>query len=306
MAGLLFAQKVPGPAQIKVMRGQVEPRTQTVKASQKLQPFHRLRRQRAARFCCEITIGSRLRAANPAPNLVQLSKTEHIRPVHDHRVGGGNIQPRFHNRRGQQHVIFAVIELVHPIIQIARRQLAMGGDEGDLGHVGFQPILNLGQIGNPGHDPKALPTAVVFAQQRLAERHTIEFRDIGADRQTVDGGRRDDRQIAHPGQRKLQRARNGRGGQRQHMDVGPQLFQPLFVRHTKVLLFVDDQKAKVLKLHALRQKRMGADDDVHRPCPHHLPRQVGLFGTDKARQRSNRNREPPEAFGKAAVMLAGK
>ena len=182
----------------------------------------------------------------------------------------------------------------------------MGGDEGDLGHVGFQPILNLGQIGNPGHDPKALPTPVVFAQQRLAERHTIKFRDIGADRQTVDRGRRDDRQIAHPGQRKLQRARNGRRGQRQHMDVGAQFFQPLFVRHTKVLLFVDDQKAKVLELHALGQKRMGADDDIHRPCPHHLPRQVGLFGADKTRQRSNRNREPTEAFGKAAVMLAGQ
>ena len=182
----------------------------------------------------------------------------------------------------------------------------MGGDEGDLGHIGFQPILNLGQIGNPRHDPKALPTPVVFAQQRLTQRHTIEFRDIGADRQTIDRGRRDDRQIAHPGQRQLQCARNRRRGQRQHMDVGPQLFQPFLVRYTKVLLFVDDQKAKVLELHALRQKRMGADDDIHRPGPHHLPRQVGLFGADKTRQRSNRNRKPPEAFGKAAVMLAGQ
>ena len=78
------------------------------------------------------------------------------------------------------------------------------------------------------------------------------------------------------------------------------------MRHTKVLLFVDDQKAKILEPHALGQKRMGAHDDIHRPCPHHLTRQVGLFGADKTAERPNRNREPPEAFSKAAVMLAGK
>ena len=146
----------------------------------------------------------------------------------------------------------------------------------------------------------------MLAQQRLAQGYAVKFRDIGADCQTVDGGRRDDRQIAHAGQRKLQRARNGRRGQRQHMDVGPQLFQPFFVRHAKVLLFVDDQKAKVLKPDPLRQKRMGAHDDIHRPCPHHLTRQVGLFGADKTAERPDRNRKTPEAFSKAAVMLAGQ
>ena len=48
-----------------------------------------------------------------------------------------------------------------------------------------------------------------------------------------------------PGQRHLQRARDRRRGQRQHVDVGAQLLQPLLVLDAEVLLLVDDEQAEV-------------------------------------------------------------
>ena len=39
--------------------------------------------------------------------------------------------------------------------------------------------------------------------------------------------------------------------------------QAFFVRDAEALLFVDDQQAKIVKLHVLRQQAVRADDDVH-------------------------------------------
>ena len=51
-----------------------------------------------------------------------------------------------------------------------------------------------------------------------------------------------------PVRRHVQRARDGRGGQRQHVHLAAQLLEPLLVRHAEALLLVDDQQAQVLEL----------------------------------------------------------
>ena len=119
--------------------------------------------------------------------------------MNDHRVGRGNIQPRFHDGRRQKHVKLAVIESVHLVVELPRRHLAMGHDDRNLGHLIGQPVLDLGQIADAWDNKERLPAAIVFAQKRLAERHRVELADIGADRQTVDRRRADDREIAHTG-----------------------------------------------------------------------------------------------------------
>ena len=79
----------------------------------------------------------------------------------------------------------------------------MGDDIGRLRHMGFQEILDFWQIGDAGHDDEALPAPIAFPQERLAQGDGVELADIGADRQTVDRGRGDDRQVAHASQRQL-------------------------------------------------------------------------------------------------------
>ena len=87
----------------------------------------------------------------------------------------------------------------------------------------------------------------MFAQQSLADGDAVKFADIGADRQPVDRRRADDRQITHTGQRQLQRARNRRGRQGQHMHIAAQLLQALLVGDAEMLFLVDHEQAEVLK-----------------------------------------------------------
>ncbi len=62
--------------------------------------------------------------------------------------------------------------------------------------------------------------------------------------------------------RHLQRARDRRRGQRQHVDLRAQLLEPLLVGDAEALLLVDDEQAEVLEAHVARQQPVRADDDV--------------------------------------------
>ena len=129
----------------------------------------------------------------------------------------------------------------------------------------------VGQVLDARADIEALAAAILLAQQRLADGDGVERRDEGAHGQAIDRRRGDQAHVAHAGQRQLQGARDRRRGQRQHMDVGAQLLQPLLVGDAEMLLLVDDQQAEILELDALGQQRMRADDDVDRAVLRALP-----------------------------------
>ena len=53
------------------------------------------------------------------------------------------------------------------------------------------------------------------------------------------------RQVADPGQRQVERARDRRGRQRQHVDLAPELLEPLLGGDAEALLLVDHDQAEV-------------------------------------------------------------
>ena len=124
----------------------------------------------------------------------------------------------------------------------------------------------LADVLDPVVDEEHLPAARQLALDRLAQQIAIEAADEGADRQPIGGRRRDDRDLAQPPHRHLQRARDRRRGQRQHVDLGAQLLEPLLVGDAEALLLVDDQQAEVLEAHVARQQRGGCRRR-RRSCP---------------------------------------
>src|ERR1700722_8855178 len=60
----------------------------------------------------------------------------------------------------------------------------------------------------------------------------------------------------------MQCAGNGSGGHGENVDILAHFFQALFVSYAEALLFVDDEQAKILKLHIFREEAVSADDDV--------------------------------------------
>ena len=88
-----------------------------------------------------------------------------------------------------------------------------------------------------------LPAAFEFAQHRFAN-HAIAFSaDKGLDCQTALRRGGDDAHVAQTFECHTQRARNRRGSQCQHINLGAHGFHGLFVAHTKAVLFVDDEQA---------------------------------------------------------------
>ena len=83
-------------------------------------------------------------------------------------------------------------------------------------------------------------------------------------------GRRgpDDAQVPCAHQGKLQGPRDGGGREGQRVDIRFEGLQLVLDTHPKLLLFVDDQKAQVLELHAFAHNGMRADQDVHLPAFH--------------------------------------
>ena len=60
----------------------------------------------------------------------------------------------------------------------------------------------------------------------------------------------------------MQRARDRRRGQREHVDLEPQLAQQLLLRDAEALLLVDDHEPEVLRDHVAREHAVRADQDV--------------------------------------------
>ncbi len=92
---------------------------------------------------------------------------------------------------------------------------------------------------------------------RVTRRHDDRLR-----REPV--GRRglNQREIAHAEQRHVQRARNRRRREREHVDAGAQLFEPLFVHDAEALFFIDHEQAEIFEDDVFLQEPVRADDDV--------------------------------------------
>ena len=127
-----------------------------------------------------------------------------------------------------------------------------------------EELFDIGKVCYARCNEEALATTVVLAQQRLAQYHRIPRHDIGAHRQPVDRRGLNDRKLAQARHCHLQGSRDRRCGQRKHVNVGLERFQPLFVDDAEALLLIDDNQAKPLKRHALGKEGMRPHNDVDR------------------------------------------
>ncbi len=182
----------------------------------------------------------------------------------------------------------------------------MGGDRLDLGHVAVKPILDFRHIGDARHDDEALPAAMMLAQQCLAHHHVVPFHHIGAHREPVDRRGLDRGQLAQARHRHLQRARDRRGGQGEHVDIGAQRLELFLVHHAKALLLIDDNQPELLESDRFRQDRMGADDHVHCAIGKRFAGRLGFLFRHEPRQAAYPQRKSAKPLDKSRIVLASE
>ena len=206
-----------------------------------------------------------LRAApHPPAQLVELRQAKVVGTVDDDRVGVGDVQPILDDRRRHQHVDVAVGKTHHHIFQLALVHLPVTDRDDGLGHQALDAVRQGLDAVNAVCYDKDLALAVQFALDRLLHQHVVVLGQHGMDRLALFGRRVDRAHVANAAQAHVQRARDRRGAQRQHVHLGAQLLELLLLRHAKALLFVDDQQPQVLEFHILAEQAMRADHQVDR------------------------------------------
>ena len=126
VAGLFLAEQIAGAADVEIVRGKLEAGAERVERLQHLEPPLRLRRDLALRRQREQRIGAQLGAADAAAQLIELRQAEAVGAVHDQRIGGRNVEAGFDDGGRQQHVVFAVVEGGHDVVEHGRPASARG------------------------------------------------------------------------------------------------------------------------------------------------------------------------------------
>ena len=116
-----------------------------------------------------------------------------------------------------------------------------------------------------------------FAIDRVANDPLIVRRHDRFDRQAIGRRRLDRGHVFHAHQRKIKRARNRRGGKRQHVHELEELFEFLLVQNAEALLLIDDDQAEVLENDVAGNEPVRADDDIDAAFAQQLQHFV-LFG----------------------------
>ena len=232
--------------------------------------------------------------------------------VDEHRVGARDVEAPLDDRRADQHVELAVDEVDHHLLELAlrpsgRAPIAMRApSRRRVSAHALAPAR--GDVLAPGCGRRNLAAARrARARSPRAADRVVEAADERADREPVGRRRRDDRELAQPGHRHVQRARDRRRGQRQHVDLRAQLLEPLLVGDAEALLLVDDQQAEVLEPHVARQQAVGADDDVELALGqrgHRLAAARPCCGSATA--SPTRTGKSREALGERAEVLLGE
>ena len=303
LAALTFAQQLAGAAYLQIVGGQGEAGTQLAHGLYRFQALLGITGQRLLARHHQVGVSAMVRAADAAPQLMQLRQTQLVGAVDDHGVGAGHVDAGFDDGGGDQDVEALVVEIQHHLLQFALAHLPVGKAHPRLRHDaadGFGGLLDVLDLVVQVVD---LPAAPQFAQAGFLHQRTVPVRDEGADRQAQGRRRGDDRQVTQPGHAHVQGARNRCGGEGQQVHLGTQLFHALLVAHAKAVFLVDDHQTQLLEAHVVLQQAVGADHDIDVAAFQFTHQRVEFLASAQARSHADLDRPVREAVAEILVVL---
>ena len=262
VAMLLCAQDIARTADLEVTHRDPDARAELGELADRLQALLRLLRQHLTAAVHEERVRRPVRASDTSANLIQLTQAHPVRVLDDHRICIRDVEASLDDRRRHQHIDLAVDEAQHDILELRLRHLAMRIRDARLRAELLHMPRDVCDVIDPVVDIVHLAVSRKLAVDRLAHELVVVLHDIGLDRHTVDRRLLEHRHVTDADQRHVQRPRDRRRRQRQHVDVFLQILDALLMRHAEALLLVDDQKAEVPELDVLTEQTVGANDDI--------------------------------------------
>ena len=157
VAGLLVAEQVARAADVEIVAGELETRAKAVELASTFSRFSRRLGDRAVLRRGQVGIGAQLRSPDAAAQLVELREAEAVGAMDDEGVGARDVEPALDDRRREQHVVLALVEGAHPLLDLGRAHLPVRGDELHFGHVLAQPLFESGMSAMRGTTMKLCP-----------------------------------------------------------------------------------------------------------------------------------------------------
>ena len=234
----------------------------------------------------QVGVGPHPGPAHPAPQLVELAEPEQVGPVDHQGVDRGHVDARLDDGRAHQHVVGPLPEVEDDLLERSLVHLPVGHRHPGLGGHLPDPVGSGLDVLDAVVHVEHLALAQQLPPDRLGGGGLLELADVGQDRPA--GGRRgvDHRQVADPGEGHLERARDGAGGQGQHVHPLGHGLDRLLVADPEPLLLVDDQQAELLEGDVLAEQAVGPDHHVDRAVGQAGQHLVGLgVGQEPAEQR---------------------
>ena len=129
---------------------------------------------------------------------MQLCKPETVSAVDDDRVRGWYIDATLDDRRAQQDVEPAMVEVEHDLLEFPFRHLAVPDPDLALGHERLESLSDPADIFDLVVDEIDLAAAFDLAQAGFADEYVVPFRHEGLDGKSLRRRRRDQGHIAYP------------------------------------------------------------------------------------------------------------
>ena len=251
----------------------------------------------------KIGVGALTAAADAPAQLMQLAQAKSIRMVDDQRVRVRDIQSRLDDGGAHQHIDVAAPEVADDLIELPLGHLAVRDADMRLGNQRVDVFGDTRNILNAVVHIKHLPAAQQLAAHGGGHLRVLVSTHIREHGQTILGRGGERGHLANAGDRHLQRARDGRGRQAQHVHVGAQGFERLLVLDAETLLLVDDHQPQILELDLRIEQLVRADHNVDLAGSKGGDGSFDFLGFLETAHRGHVDREALVALGERLEML---
>ena len=212
-------EQVAGAAQLEVERRDAEAGAEVGELADRRQALARDLGEHGVGRHQQVGVGPAVGAADAAAQLVELGQAVAVGAVDEQRVGARDVEAVLDDRGGDQHVGAPLDEGEHHSLELGLRHLAVGDDDPGLGHQALDHARQRVDRLDAVVDEEDLAAARQLVADRRGDHVGRELDDRGLDREPVARRRLDHRHVADAGEAHLQRARDRRRRQRQHVDA---------------------------------------------------------------------------------------
>ena len=195
---------------------------------------------------------------------------------------------------------------MHLLLQLALPHLAVRDDEAQPRAELLQLLRRLLDRLDAVVEVERLALAGDLALERGLDQLLVVLADRRPDRPPALGRRLDDRDVAQPGERHVERARDRRRGEREHVDLEPERAQQLLLRDSETLLLVEDHEPEILRDHVAGEHPVRADQNLHLALCEVLQDLLRLGGPPEARDHLDPDGEVEEAGLERVPVLLGE